>query len=96
LVSLLLNNKLADISATDIHPEAGEFLAQNTSLNNGKVIPFERASWSEFDLVIGSDLLYEKESINNLASFIDSHARIDSNIVIIDPGRGNSVAFYLK
>jgi len=100
LVSLLLNNKHADISATDIHPEAGDFLIQNTQLNKGEVIPFERASWNEhdtdlgeFDLVIGSDLLYEKESINSLASFIDSHTKIDSNVVIVDPGRGNHAAF---
>ena len=103
LTSLLLNNKFADISATDIHPEAGEFLIANTNLNNGKVIPFERASWNDldtelgqFDLVIGSDLLYEKESINNLACFIDNHTRIESNVVIIDPGRGNHAAFSKK
>lgn len=103
LVSLLLNKQHADISATDIHPEAGDFLAQNTNLNNGKNIPFERTSWNdldtslgEFDLIIGSDLLYEKESIISLANFIDMHTKLDSNIIIIDPGRDNHAAFSKK
>jgi predicted nicotinamide N-methyase len=103
LVSLLLNSKHADISATDIHPEAGKYLEKNTILNHGKAIPFERASWNDldttlgkFDLVIGSDLLYEKESINSLANFINMHTRINSDVIIIDPGRGNHAAFSKK
>jgi|TARA_B110000238_G_C16081208_1_gene419526 predicted nicotinamide N-methyase len=103
LVSLLLNNKLADISATDIHPEAADFLIENTQLNHGKIIPFERANWDsinttlgEFDLIVGSDILYEKENTNNLANFIDNHTRVGSNVIIVDPGRGNHAAFSKK
>jgi len=103
LVSLLLNNKHADISATDMHPEAEDYLVENTHLNNGKVIPFERATWNElntelgeFDLVIGSDLLYEKENVNYLADFIDKHTKSNSNVIIVDPGRGNHAAFSKK
>ena len=100
LVSLLLNSKHADISATDIHPEAESFLSENTSLNHGKIIPFKRANWSDletelgvFDLIIGSDLLYEKDNINFLAEFIDHHTIKDSQVIIVDPGRGNHAAF---
>jgi predicted nicotinamide N-methyase len=103
LVSLLLNSKHADISATDMHPEAGNYLQENTSLNCGKVIPFERASWNNidtelgrFDLIIGSDLLYERENIDNLAYFINKHTKLDSKVVIVDPGRGNHAAFSKK
>ncbi len=103
LVSLLLNNKHADISATDMHPEAEDYLVENTNLNNGRVIPFERATWNEldtklgkFDLVIGSDLLYEKENVNYLADFIDNHTKSNSNVVIVDPGRGNHASFIKK
>ena len=100
LVSLLLNSKHADISATDIHPEAESFLSENTLLNHGKIIPFERANWRDletelgvFDLIIGSDLLYEKDNINFLAEFIDHHTMKDSQVIIVDPGRGNHAAF---
>ena len=103
LVSLLLNHKHADISATDIHPEAEDFLVVNTNLNNGKVIPFKRASWDDldtrlgqFDLIVGSDLLYERENVNLLAEFINHHTKPDAHVVIVDPGRGNHATFSKK
>ncbi len=103
LASLFLNHNHADISATDIHPEAEEFLVRNTNLNNGKEIPFERASWDDlntslgkFDLIIGSDLLYEKENISSLAKFINRHTKACAHVVIVDPGRGNHAKFSKK
>ena len=95
LSSLLLNEQHADITATDYHPEAEYFLERNTHLNNGKLIPFERTGWADdtdhlghFDLIIGSDLLYEDEHIQLIADFIDSHAKPTCEVIIIDPGRG--------
>lgn len=95
LSSLLLNAQNADITATDHHPEAEFFLKRNTLLNNGKMIAFERADWAQdtdqlgrFDLIIGSDLLYENEHINLLADFIENHAKPACEIIITDPGRG--------
>jgi predicted nicotinamide N-methyase len=100
LSSLLLNARHADITATDIHPEAGNFLAENTRLNEGQKIPFLRTDWKDdshglgkFDLIIGSDLLYEKEHIDLLATFINKHANARCEIVIVDPGRSNHASF---
>ena len=66
LASLLLNLRQADITASDHHPRADEFLQHNAKLNNSQPIPFFRSNWStdastngRFDLIIGSDLLYE-------------------------------------
>lgn len=95
LSSLLLNAKNADITATDHHPEAEFFLKRNTRLNNGKVITFERTDWAHdtdqlgrFDLIIGSDLLYEDGHIQLLADFMENHANPVCDIIITDPGRG--------
>lgn len=95
LSSLLLNKQNADITATDYHPEVGFFLQRNTRLNDGKIIDFERVDWSDshdnlglFDLIIGSDLLYEDQHIKLLADFIARHANSSSEIIIVDPGRG--------
>jgi ETFB lysine methyltransferase len=78
LSSLLLNKRDCDITATDYHPEAGKFLAHNVALNNDKAIPFKRLDWADmnndlgkFDLIIGSDLLYEQEHIELLSKFIN-------------------------
>ena len=100
LASLLLNQRQADITATDQHPSAEHFLQCNVALNNGRDIPFVRTGWAdeisdigEFDLIIGSDLLYERDHAALLAGFIDQHARQRCEVIIIDPNRGHSAKF---
>lgn len=100
LSSLLLNHMHADITATDIHPCAQEFLSVNTVLNNDRVIPFERLDWNsanstlgKFDLIIGSDLLYESNHPVLLSNFIDNHANTTCEVIIIDPVRGQQGKF---
>jgi predicted nicotinamide N-methyase len=95
LSSLLLNQQHADITATDYHPEVEFFLQRNTLLNHGAVIPFERVDWAaetntlgQFDLIIGSDLLYEDQHIKQLAGFIEKCAKPTCEVILIDPGRG--------
>lgn len=47
LSSLLLNQRQANITATDHHPEAEHFLSENVKLNQGRAIPFVRTGWAE-------------------------------------------------
>lgn len=100
LSSVLLNKRHADITATDYHPEAGAFLAENTRLNGGAKIPFLRTAWTDmsdglgrFDLIIGSDLLYEKEHAELLSAFLARHANTNCEIIVVDPGRGKHASF---
>lgn len=95
LASLVLRYRNADITATDRHPEAGEFLRQNATLNGLALINFVRTGWSEtlpslgrFDLVIGSDVLYEEDNVDALVGFIEQHTQPQCEVVIVDPGRG--------
>jgi predicted nicotinamide N-methyase len=46
-----------------------------------------------FDLIIGSDLLYERDVSGALAAFIGRHAMPDAEVWIVDPDRGNRPAF---
>jgi len=103
LTSLMLNHRLADITATDYHPEAGSFLLKNVLLNKGTPIPFFRTGWGDkdsglglFDLVIGSDLLYERDHTGLLSDFIDQHAKPECDVIIVDPGRGHHANFSKK
>ncbi len=103
LASLVLNQRLANITATDYHPEAENFLAKNVKLNEGKKIPFVRTGWGdqdsgmgEFDLVIGSDLLYETEHAELLSGFIDQHSKQRCEVILVDPGRGHHARFSKK
>jgi predicted nicotinamide N-methyase len=95
LASLLLNKQHADITATDYHPESGIFLARNALLNEDEPISYRQVDWADteddlglFDLIIGSDLLYEEQHIALLANFIEDHSNQTCEVVIVDPGRG--------
>jgi predicted nicotinamide N-methyase len=103
LASLVLNHRLANITATDHHPEVENFLTENVNLNNGNEIPFVRTGWKDeasslgrFDLIIGSDLLYERDHVDLLSGFIDQHANEHCEVIIIDPGRGLHARFSKK
>lgn len=103
LSSLMLNQRNADITASDYNPEAGKFLETNVNLNDGNVIPFVRADWADdnaelgkFNLIIGSDILYEPDHAELLSGFIDRHASSDCDVILVDPGRGNHPRFSKK
>ncbi len=104
LASLVLNERYANISATDIHPCAGDFLQHNTQLNNGRHIPFFRTGWQDdqieshgiFDLLIGSDLLYERCHPKALSMFIKMYAKPKSEVIIVEAGRGFSRNFRFR
>lgn len=94
LPSLILNKREANITATDHHPCVAEFLERNTFLNSDNPIPFVRTSWLDvnkelgrFDVIIGSDLLYEPDHVEQLSSFIGRHSMPISRVMIVDPGR---------
>lgn len=102
LVSHYLNRRGCDISAMDIHPIAGDLLATNSALNQCSPIPFFNASWSEpdinlgkFELIVGSDILYEPRHVMHLGAFIDRHGAEHCEVVIVDPDRGQSEQFGL-
>lgn len=104
LASLVLNERLADISATDIHPSSGDNLQHNTQLNNGRHIPFYRTAWEDtpgnhlgtFDLVIGSDLLYERQHAKNLTLFLQQTLMPKCEFILIDANRGHSAKFRFR
>jgi hypothetical protein len=46
-----------------------------------------------YDLIIGSDLLYERDTGGALAAFIDAHCIEGGEVWIVDPDRSNRPAF---
>ena len=101
LSSLILNRLNADITATDYHPEAEKFLDINTELNKDDEIPFVRTCWSneyqeelgKFDLIIGSDLLYERDHAILLSNFINAHSNDKAKVILANPNRGYQAKF---
>ena len=101
LSSLLLNKQKVNITATDYHPEVQTFLNNNTKLNNDIKIPFVLTNWTDtknsellrFDIIIGSDLLYERDSAKILSNFINNHAKKSCTVILVDPKRGYEAKF---
>lgn len=99
LASMVVHARGGDIVASDIHPLAGKFLVENAQLNGLAPPPFRVFDWRRdyddlvFDLIIGSDLLYERDQEVPLAKFIDLHCAPDGKVMLTDPGRGQVSRF---
>lgn len=100
LASLVLQRRGAEVVATDMHPLAESFLAYNAALNGLPAVHYRQLSWADplptlgdFDMIIASDVLYERGHAELLTEVIRRHARDHCEIVITDPGRGHSGGF---
>jgi len=95
LASLVLQRRGADITASDYHPLAEPFLNYNADLNQLPPVAYYDLPWERptpalgrFDLIIGSDILYERDHADILARLIERHAEPRSEVIITCPGRG--------
>ena len=107
LASLVAHRCGADITASDCHPLAAEFLRANLALNGLAPMKYRHGEWDStlqggaqqeavsqrYELIIGSDVLYDRDASTALAGFIGRHATPDSEVWIVDPERGNRPAF---
>jgi len=106
LASLVGHRRGADVTASDCHPMAGAFLAENLRINGLSPMKYRHGHWGaaqpeavgapalgQFELIIGSDVLYERDAQDTLAHFIDAHSTARAEVWIVDPDRGNRPAF---
>lgn len=100
LASLVIHRRAGDMTVSDWHPLSQAFLKENLLLNNLGPLKYHAGNWEvnnpelgQFDLIIGSDVLYERQQPRQLAGFIDRHAEPSAQIIIVDPDRGNRVGF---
>jgi 2-polyprenyl-3-methyl-5-hydroxy-6-metoxy-1,4-benzoquinol methylase len=100
LASLVLQRRGAEVVASDVHPLADAFLAYNAALNELPAVHFRQMHWDRplptlgaFDMIVASDVLYERDHASLLASVVERHARPHAEVVVTDPGRGNSAPF---
>lgn len=95
LSSLVLQRRRADITASDHHPLVERFLEINARRNGLPIVAYRDLPWltddavlGRFDLIIGSDVLYEHQHVAQLAALLQRHAHHGAEIMIADPGRG--------
>ena len=101
LASLVIHRREGDITASDCHPLTETFLKANLLLTGLPPLPYETGNWGrvnkglgQFDLLIASDVLYERSHPAQLSGFIQEHAAEGAEVLIVDPNRGNRSAFH--
>lgn len=84
----------AAVTATDFHPDVETFLRENLSLNEMQGLRYLAADWQDeatnlgrFDVVVGSDVLYDRAHVKTLSRFLLRHTAEGGLVVITDPGR---------
>lgn len=104
LASLVAHRRGADVTASDHHPLAETFLRENLRLNHLPPMKFRLGPWRTpastvrpaadgYQLLIGSDLLYDRDASIDLAGFIGHHATATAEAWVVDPDRGNRSGF---
>jgi predicted nicotinamide N-methyase len=100
LASLVVHRRHGSITASDCHPLAEAFLLENVRLNDMEPLDYLIGDWSvpnpllgRFDLIVGSDVLYDRGQPAMLAAFIELHSNAAVEVIIVDPDRGNQPAF---
>lgn len=109
LASLVCHRGGADVTASDAHPLASSFLMDNLRLNDLPPLTYRHGDWAadpedithdwhpivrgRFDLIMGSDVLYERDEAGHLAGFIERHAMPSAQVLIVDPNRSNRAPF---
>lgn len=103
LASLVIHRRLGDITASDCHPLTATFLAENARLNALPHLNYQTGHWGRdnpglgrFDLIIASDVLYERDQPDTLSRFIDRHSADVVDVIVLDPDRGNRNGFCRK
>lgn len=94
LPSMVALKRGGHVTAMDFHPDAEAFFRQNLSSNNLGPVTYIRADWlkgsarlRQYQMIIGSDILYSAEQPLPLAEFIHKHLTPDGSAIITDPGR---------
>jgi predicted nicotinamide N-methyase len=93
LPSLVAARLGADVVATDFHPHNGPFFLANVRENGLTRVRYERMDWRRpyltglFDVVLGSDLIYESEMVKPLVECVRLYCAPGGRLLFADPGR---------
>jgi len=95
LASMVLKKQGYDVTASDYNSFAGELLRDNAKLNNLEAPKFIKLSWQEvfvdepYDVIIGSDVLYEPGCAQEVCQFLTSALKPMGTALFVDPGRAH-------
>lgn len=103
LPSLLLSKYGWEVEATDLHPDVPHFLQANRKHNAVFGPSFVQLDWRnlaqgenrpQWDLILASDVLYDKTQPGTLSEFLDAHLSATGRALVADPGRTYVEGFF--
>ncbi|HAS82583.1 MAG TPA: hypothetical protein DCS43_07915 [Verrucomicrobia bacterium] len=93
LPSIAAARRGAIVTATDFHPQNQPYFEANARRNDVAQIHYQTMDWRQpptgitYDLIIGSDLLYEAQQIETLSASIVLQLAPNGTAILADPGR---------
>jgi predicted nicotinamide N-methyase len=93
LPSIICAKLGAEVIASDFHPYNRRGFERNAAENGVPQITYTQMDWEfpayhkKFDMVIGSDLLYEPKQIATLTNCVDYIIKDNGIFILADPGR---------
>ncbi|MFA6931695.1 MAG: methyltransferase domain-containing protein [Lentisphaeria bacterium] len=81
------------VTASDFHPDNRAFFLRNARLNALEDIGYHAMDWRQpdlqgtFDILLGSDLIYEKEMVSPLVNCVKQYLVPGGAFLYADPGR---------
>lgn len=103
LPSLLLAKAGWSVKATDLHPDVATFLNRNKELNQTAGPEYLHLDWREdsavtqtWDLIIASDVLYDKTQPATLLRFLMRALAPKGRALVADPGRTYVDGFFAE
>ena len=103
LPSLLLSKHGWEVAATDLHPDVPLFLEANRKHNAAAGPHFVQLDWrgasprdeaAKWDLILASDVLYDKTQPETLSEFLAGHLSSTGRAIVADPGRTYVEGFF--
>ena len=99
LPSIVATQLGAKVLATDFHPDVEEYFLRNCRHTN-IACSYKRLNWREdnsklgqFDVVIGSDVLYESKHPKEVAQGLLRYVKSKGKVLLSDPGRSHLQQF---
>ena len=91
-----------DITLTEYAPDALNFLKANAVLNNCTQAPIQHLDWfkpdldGRFDLIIGSEIVYQKEAVEALGGIFKKFLSHQGKVVLAERVRSTGAVFFEK
>ncbi|MDF3128516.1 methyltransferase domain-containing protein [Kiritimatiellaeota bacterium B1221] len=92
----------AEVTVTDLEPEALNLAQENWALNDLNPAAIEPLNWcapdtdAQFDLILGADILYSQQDFPDLVRSINSLLDMEGSLVISEPGRPHAHNFFAR